>query len=101
MTTKKKLNDSAAQATAKLFSGVSQSSNTSENREKSLKNTTSQNKKVFSFRGNEEDVKAWRLYASISGTKVDDLGSMALNEYLKNHPLVDIEKALFDKKMNS
>lgn len=56
-------------------------------------------KQVFSFRGDKNDVKAWRLYANITGIKVDDLGSFAMKEYLENHPLEDIEKALFDERM--
>lgn len=58
-------------------------------------------KHVFSFRGNEESVKAWRLYAAITGTKVDDLGSAALTEYINNHPLSPAAQALYNERMNS
>lgn len=67
---------------------------------KELSNFTDE-KKVFSFRGEKSDVKAWRLYANIVGLKVDDLGSLALNEYLNKHPLNEIENALFQERMKS
>lgn len=89
--TKKDLNAAAQKATAGFFSGET----TSEKENK--KNET---KKVFSFRGDKTDVKAWRLYATVTGTKVDDLGTFAMQEYLNNHPLNGAEKALFDEKMN-
>lgn len=57
--------------------------------------------KVFSFRGTVQDVNQWRLYASIRGAKVDDIGVAAMREYLKRHPLSAEEKALFDKRLES
>ena len=57
--------------------------------------------KVFSFRGTVQDVNQWRLYASIRGAKVDDIGVAAMREYLKRHPLSAEEKALFDKRIES
>lgn len=86
MATKKSLAGGAATATAKIFSNA---------QAKKIKTS----KQVFSFRGETDDVKAWRLYATVTGTKVDDLGSLAMQEYLKNHPLKGAEKALFDERM--
>lgn len=101
MATKKNLAGGAAAATAKIFSNAQtkpeKKSTTVVAQEKEEKIKTP--KQVFSFRGEVDDVKAWRLYANITGTKVDDLGSLALQEYLKNHPLKGAEKALFDERM--
>lgn len=55
--------------------------------------------KVFSFRGLARDVDQWRMYASIRGVKVDEIGSAAMQEYIKRHPLSAEEKALFDKRL--
>lgn len=104
MASKKNLNSGAAAATAKLFSG----NNTPEEKvtqEKKATQPKSQakndkvEKQVFSFRGEINSVKAWRLYATISGIKVDDLGSLAMQEFIAAHPLKGAEKALFDEKM--
>lgn len=94
MSSKDRLKNSAAVATAKLFSGAVEQEPKKSPAKKEVK-------KVFSFRGDETKVKAWRLYASISGQKVDDLGSLAMEEYLANHPLEDLEKKLFDERMKS
>lgn len=56
-------------------------------------------KKVFSFRGEEESVNAWRVYADAAGMKVDDLGSLALREYIEKHPLTGDQKKIYDLKM--
>ena len=101
MANKKDLNKSAAAATSKLFSN---SGTTQPKKESAPVATTAKEKKVktpkqvFSFRGEVDDVKAWRLYATVTGTKVDDLGSLAMQEYLAAHPLKGAEKALFDEK---
>ena len=104
MAKKKDLNQGAAAATAKLFSGsrTPQPKNSEKPEETPIKEEKVKTvKQVFSFRGEKDTVKAWRLYATISGIKVDDLGSMAMQEYLASHPLKGTEKTLFDEKMNS
>ena len=65
------------------------------------KKAVSEPLKVFSFRGTVYDVDQWRLYAAIRGVKVDDIGTEAMREYLKRHPLRAEEKALFDKRIES
>ena len=90
--TNKNLSDVAAAATKKLFADTTTSHQVHDDNQK---------KQVFSFRGSHDSVKAWRLYARISGTRVDDLGSKALDEYISNHPLTGAEKAVFDERMNS
>jgi hypothetical protein len=102
MASKEKLNKGAAAATAKLFSGLTEPEKESVAAEAPVKEEKAKDKavkQVFSFRGEKEAVKAWRLYATVTGTKVDDLGSLAMQEYLANHPLKGAEKALFDEKM--
>lgn len=106
MASKDKLNKGAAAATAKLFSGSTEPEKESVAVEEPVKEEKGKDKdkvvkQVFSFRGEKDAVKAWRLYATVTGTKVDDLGSLAMQEYLANHPLKGAEKALFDEKMKS
>lgn len=100
MANKNSLSKAAASTGSKFFSG-SESGKAIKD-VSSVKNQLKEEKvpkQVFSFRGDKNDVKAWRLYANITGIKVDDLGSLAMKEYLENHPLEDIEKALFDERM--
>ena len=68
---------------------------------KTAKKAISDPVKVFSFRGTVRDVDQWRLYASIRGVKVDEIGVAAMREYLKRHPLSAEEKALFDKRVEN
>lgn len=79
--------------------GESSSDETKAVRER--KKTVAEPVKVFSFRAAVRDVDQWRLYASIRGEKVDEIGAAAMREYLKRHPLRDEEKALFDKRIES
>ena len=67
--------------------------------ERERKKKTAEPVKVFSFRGLACDVDQWRLYASIRGVKVDEIGSAAMQEYIKRHPLSAEEKALFYKRI--
>lgn len=99
MANKKDLNKGAAAATAKLFSAPAPTTK-KEPSSPTKKENVKAAKQVFSFRGDKDAVKAWRLYASISGIKVDDLGSLALQEYIATHPLKGLEKDLFNEKMN-
>ena len=66
------------------------------------KANTKPDKVVFSFRAERELVKQWRAYAaSCLGMKVDDLGVLAMQEYISNHPLSGVFKEFYEKKMNS
>lgn len=61
-----------------------------------------QKKQVFSFRADGELIKRWRVYASACpGMKVDDLGTLALQEYIENHKLTGDAKAFFEKSVES
>ena len=99
MATKKNLNEVAAAETAKIFTNKKSTQSKKKNTAVEDHVNAKTEKKVFSFRGEEDHVKAWRLYATVTGTKVDELGSLAMEEYLANHPLKGAEKALFDEKM--
>jgi len=104
MANKKDLANGAAEATSKFFasSGAAQPKKSEELKETPIKEEKVKTaKQVFSFRGEKDKVKAWRLYATVTGTKVDDLGSLAMQEYIDKHPLKGAEKALFDERMNS
>lgn len=99
MANKNSLSKAAASTGSKFFSdSESEKAVTDVSSVKTLLKEEKMPKQVFSFRGNKNDVKVWRLYANITGIKVDDLGSLAMKEYLENHPLNGAEKALFDEK---
>lgn len=102
MVSNNNLKKAASDASSKFFSSAEKITTKKKNTpiETQVKGKKAATKQVFSFRGEKEDVKAWRLYAAITGMKVDDLGSLAMKQYLENHPLKGAEKALFDEKLN-
>lgn len=56
-------------------------------------------KKVFSFRAEVESADSWRVWADAKGLKVDELGSKAIAEYIKRHPLTADQQKIYDLKM--
>lgn len=86
---KKNLND-AINATEKLFAHKEDTPKT-ENKKAPVGD-----KIVFSFRSPKTNVESWRIYASIKGMKVEELGAAALDEYIKKHPLSSEEQAVFN-----
>lgn len=88
---KKNLNN-ALNATDKFFSAANQS----DTEKKENKKFPVGEKIVFSFRSQKNNVESWRIYASVKGMKVEDLGAAALDEYMKKHPLSDEEQAVFN-----
>lgn len=63
-------------------------------------------KKGFSFRGDPESVKKWQAYGmAVKAThtasekfSVDEIWCSAIEEYIANHPLEGLAKAIFDEK---
>lgn len=90
---KKGLSDAASSATDMLFSDVSGA-----DAGRTVTAKKSGEKKGFSFRGPAEEVPRWRLYADAAGMKVDDLGTVAMEEYIRNHPLSEEQQQIFDYK---
>lgn len=52
--------------------------------------------KTFSFWAPKEDADSWRTYAKARGVTMDDMGTEAFTEYMKNHPLTDEQKQLYE-----
>lgn len=124
MATKKNLTSAAQAATNHLFTGASEGSESAQEGRSPVKmnkpssaskkpekavpeaqgrRMTGKGKKiddtkVFSFRGWKDEVDQWRLYASAKGMKIDEVGSAAMNEYIKRHPITaeegELQKAL-------
>lgn len=88
---KKNLNN-ALNATDKFFSAA----NKEDTQKPENKKAPVGKKIVFSFRSPKSNVESWRIYASVKGMKVEDLGAAALDEYMKKHPLSDEEQAVFN-----
>lgn len=55
--------------------------------------------KVFSFRAPRETVDSWRVWAEAKGLKVDELGTLALTEYIKKHSLTADQRQIYELKM--
>lgn len=88
---KKNLNN-ALNATDKFFTATDKEDTS----KKDNKKATVSEKIVFSFRSPKSSVESWRIYASVKGMKVEDLGAAALEAYMEQHPLSDEEQAVFN-----
>ena len=53
-------------------------------------------KQVFSFRAVISDINVWKAYATASGRTMEDIGSEALNGYIRKHRLSETEQAVFN-----
>ena len=53
-------------------------------------------KQVFSFRASLPDITVWRAYATATGETMENIGCMAMNEYIKRHRLDGTEQAVFE-----
>lgn len=53
-------------------------------------------KHVFSFRALVSDISFWKTYAMASGRTMEDIGSDAMNSYIKKHKLTETEQAVFN-----
>ena len=56
----------------------------------------SSQKHVFSFRALVSDISFWKSYAMASGRTMEDIGSDAMNSYIKKHKLTETEQAVFN-----
>lgn len=88
---KKNLNN-ALNATDKFFSAA----NKEDTQKPENKKAPVGEKIVFSFRSPKSNVESWRIYANLKGMKVEELGTAALDEYMKKHPLSDEEQAVLN-----
>lgn len=53
-------------------------------------------KQVFSFRAGINDISRWKAYSTATGQTMESVGNAAMTEYLKNHPLKNNEKVVYD-----
>lgn len=53
-------------------------------------------KQVFSFRAALSDITVWRAYATATGETMENIGCMAMNEYIKRHRLDGTKLAAFE-----
>lgn len=53
-------------------------------------------KQVFSFRAEVDDIARWKAYSTATGQTMESVGNAAMTEFLKNHPLTENEKVVFD-----
>lgn len=103
-----KLKD-AGSSLDKLFSGASESPTETVKKvtkgsvkaepEKTTQSPQKARKKVFSFRAEVDQVDSWRIWADAKGLKVDELGTLALTEYIKKHKLTEDQQKIYELKM--
>lgn len=60
------------------------------------KANTKRKKQVFSFRAMVDDIANWKAYATATGVTMENVGTAAMNEYLKRHKLTGAEQAIFE-----
>ena len=53
-------------------------------------------KQVFSFRASLGEIALWRAFATATGEKIEHIGCMAMNEYVKRYKLTGAELAVFE-----
>mgnify|MGYP007101852473 CR=1 FL=1 len=73
--------------------------NTKTVKEEPKEETQKAQKKVFSFRAEVDQVDSWRVWADAKGMKVDELGTLALTEYIKRHSLTEDQRQIYELKM--
>ena len=73
--------------------------NTKTEPEKVTESPQKAQKKVFSFRAEVDQVDSWRVWADAKGLKVDELGTLALTEYIKKHSLTEDQRQIYELKM--
>lgn len=75
------------------------SNNTSKRKKAENKPNTKPQKQVFSFRTVIADIAVWKAYATASGKTMENIGTAAMNEYMKRHKLTGAEQAVFEALM--
>ena len=60
------------------------------------KPNTKPQKQVFSFRANLSDISIWKAYATAAGKTMENIGTAAINEYIRRHRLNEAEQAVFE-----
>lgn len=50
----------------------------------------------FSFRAIISDISVWKAYATACNRTMEDIGSDAMNSYIKKHKLTETEQAVFN-----
>lgn len=53
-------------------------------------------KQVFSFGAAIRDICIWKAFVTASGRTMENIGTAALNEYMRRHRLSGIEQAVFE-----
>ena len=65
-------------------------------RKTKTKKKAEKEKRVFSFRAFEDDINLWQAYKTAVGETMENIGSAAMNEFLKHHKLSGTELELFE-----
>lgn len=90
--------DKPLKATPKPQKATKQSKlkkNMGRNKKAENKPNTKPQKQVFSFRTNLSDICIWKAYATATGKTMENIGTAAINEYIRRHKLTATEQAVF------
>lgn len=69
---------------------------TAPKKESQKKEKRREEKQVFSFRAPLSEIAMWRAFATATGEKIEHMGCMAMNEFMKRHKLTGAELAVFE-----
>lgn len=64
--------------------------------EKQKKEKGKEEKQVFSFRASLSEIAVWKAFATATGEKMENIGCMAMSEYVKRHKLSGTELTIFE-----
>lgn len=68
-------------------------------KDKQKKEKGREEKQVFSFRASLGEIARWRAFTTATGEKIEHIGCIAMNEYMKKHKLAGAELAIFEAIM--
>lgn len=84
---------------AQKASTVTQKTEAVRRKTKTKKKAEKGQKHVFSFRASVEDINLWTAYKTAVGETMENIGTAAMNEYIKHHKLSGAELAIFEAIM--
>lgn len=100
MASKEKLKRQIDNATLGLFSGMQEAVEPKQEVKQDPKQeAVKKQKKMVSFRMDEDQVNQWKAYAEATGQKTEVISSKAFMEYMERHKLTADQQTIFDLKL--
>ena len=99
---KKEQNDMKPEGEKNAPSDADQKASTVTQKTEAVRRKTRTKKKaenqeqVFSFRATVDDINLWKSYKTAVGETMENIGTAAMNEYIKHHKLSGAELTVFE-----